>query len=760
MSTRPRSPRRAPFWLPLLLMIPLAGLSCHDDDNDNNKNPDPDPIPAQPGPPASIHVVVATQNQTAQVNQNVAASPSVQVVDAGGRSVPGVGVTFAVQSGGGSVTGASQTTDAAGSATVGSWRMGPAPGANTLLVQVGGLTATINATGTAPPQGSLAIAVAGLPAGVPALITVTGANGYAADVSGPITLTALPAGAYTVAAAPVQQPSATYTPSPASQTATVTAGGTTQAAVTYAPASAVNLVLDGALFFQTVQSAQGTIPMIADKPAVLRVWAHATRANTHRVPVRLRIFHGSQLLHDTMAFGPNAVPTTYSAGDPAASWNIRVRGDLIQPGISASIQLDPQNAVAESSEADNAFPSSGSAAVAVQTMPGFRIRFLRVCMAYPPFACGQLGDPDDMMRTLYTVFPVWRREIIPAYQWNTTRDITSNPGWDGLLQDMAALRIADGYGGTGVHYMGIVNAPQGTWEGYAQIGGFAGLAKFNDPVGGRITIAHELGHNFGRRHAPCGGPADPDPAYPTPDASVGTYGVDLYTGQVTTPLYKDIMSYCPPHMTASEYTYRSVMQARLGPFPEISGSASGPRPIVVVAGRLAGGVLTLDPAFDATAPAALPSGRGRFLLEGLDEAGRTLFSYRFEPTEAGHRAGKAQIFAFGIPMAPDARARLHELRISDGVRRVSRRSPRGPSLSRTGKDGSVSEQVVITPEGNGVRVRWDAARYEAIWLREARSGRLIAMLNGGSGRVVTGETEFDVQLSDGVQTVRARVRRR
>jgi hypothetical protein len=754
------SVRRGLSFIPLLLVLPLAALSCHDSPTDPDPGPNPDP---GPGAPASLLGLTAAQNQTAQVNAQVAIAPSVQVVDRTGRGVPGVAVTFAVQGGGGSVTGATQTTDFTGVATVSTWRLGPTPGANALAAQVAGLQPFVfNATATPPPLGNLAVNVTGLPAGVLAMVGVTGPNGYGADVTGSTNLTSIPAGAYTITAQALQHGSSLYSPTPASQSVTVPAGGAAQVAIAYGVAPPMNLVLDGALFFQTVQSAQGTVPMMAEKPAILRVWVRATHANAHRVPVRLRILRGTQVLHDTREWGPPVVPTQFSVADTVASWDFFVPAEAMQPGISASIHVDPDNAVPELSETDNLYPPTGTAPVAVQAVPPFRIRFLRVCMAYPPYACGVITNEDDMLRTLYSVFPVWRREIIPGYQVSTGRNVASNVGWTEILQDLAAQRVLDGYGNSTVHYMGILTSPPQTLLGLALIGGFSGLAKYDNPVEGRTTIAHELGHNFGRHHAPCGGAPEPDPGFPTADASVGTYGVDIWTGRVTTPAYKDIMSYCPPDMTASEYTYRGVMQARMGPFPSVAPANQAPQPILVVAGRRVDGVLTLEPAFDATTAPAVPARGGSFSLTGVDEDGKTLFSYRFEPTEAGHRAGKAQIFAFGIPISQHARERLHELRLSDGVRRVTRRSPLRASLSREGTEGAatIEDLVSIAPEGNGVRVRWSLPRYEALWLRESQSGRMVAMLRNGSGYVATTEREFDVQLSDGVHTVRGKVRSR
>jgi hypothetical protein len=99
--------------------------------------------------PASQLTKVAGDGQTAGVGTAVAVAPSVKLADANGNAVSGATVTFAVASGGGSVTGATQTTNAQGVATVGSWTLGSAAGANTLTASATGVTAaTFTATGT------------------------------------------------------------------------------------------------------------------------------------------------------------------------------------------------------------------------------------------------------------------------------------------------------------------------------------------------------------------------------------------------------------------------------------------------------------------------------------------------------------------------------------------------------------------------------------------------------------------------------------
>ena len=71
----------------------------------------------------------------------VAIPPSVTIKDQRGAGIAGVTVTFAVSTGGGSVTGASVVTSASGIATVGEWVLGSAPGPNVLTASVNGLAA-------------------------------------------------------------------------------------------------------------------------------------------------------------------------------------------------------------------------------------------------------------------------------------------------------------------------------------------------------------------------------------------------------------------------------------------------------------------------------------------------------------------------------------------------------------------------------------------------------------------------------------------
>jgi hypothetical protein len=97
--------------------------------------------------PAARLVISAGNSQTAPPATRLPTSPTVVVEDANGNPKEGVIVTFAVASGGGSVTGATATSNVLGVATVGGWTLGPAQGPNTLTASAAGApSVTFNAT--------------------------------------------------------------------------------------------------------------------------------------------------------------------------------------------------------------------------------------------------------------------------------------------------------------------------------------------------------------------------------------------------------------------------------------------------------------------------------------------------------------------------------------------------------------------------------------------------------------------------------------
>ncbi|MFM8567619.1 MAG: DVUA0089 family protein [Gemmatimonadota bacterium] len=121
------------------------------------------------GPPAQMRIApgVEGNGQRAKFGTNVEIAPAVQLLDVDGNPVAGRTVTFAVQTGGGSVTGASAVTNASGVAAVGSWTLGALIGPQTLRATFGALAFTFTATAIEDP----CVAAGATPIVVPDTVT-------------------------------------------------------------------------------------------------------------------------------------------------------------------------------------------------------------------------------------------------------------------------------------------------------------------------------------------------------------------------------------------------------------------------------------------------------------------------------------------------------------------------------------------------------------------------------------------------------------
>jgi Bacterial Ig-like domain (group 1) len=104
-----------------------------------------------PGPTAASIAANSSTTLLAAPGTQVAEVPSVIVRDANGNPLAGVTVTFAVTSGGGTITGGHAVSNSAGEAHVSSWTLGSTPGTNTLTAATGSLPpVTFTAQGADP----------------------------------------------------------------------------------------------------------------------------------------------------------------------------------------------------------------------------------------------------------------------------------------------------------------------------------------------------------------------------------------------------------------------------------------------------------------------------------------------------------------------------------------------------------------------------------------------------------------------------------
>ena len=628
-------------------------------------------------------------------------------------------------------------------------------GDNPLGVAVGpGETARVSfAVTCAATVGSLTVTIEGLPGGTAAAVTVTGPNDFSQTVTETRTLNALAPGSYGVSAQEVTTGGTTYTPSVSRPNVDVAAGATATVSVSYTGAAPVtlNLRIDGLNLTQSTQTYASDVPLVAGRDGYLRVFVVANEANSARPSVRVRLSRPGATPRTFTVTGPSSVPREVNEGSLGSSWNVEIPGSLIRPDLSIVAELDPGDDIAESNESDNRFPASGTKALTVRTAPVARIRFVSVRQGL-----GEAGDVSNAnqlvelarrMHPLSTIDVDVDPDVFPA-----SAPLTADGGgWFQLLSDLDGKRVAEG---TDRIYFGIVRLGYGRdagWVGLTLGQGVPTAAGWDDPADASRVVAHELGHVWGRRHSPCGGPPDVDVLYPYAGGQIGVYGMDVARSALKARTSPDIMTYCFTNPWISDYTYERVMDFRAAG-SAVAGVRALPQPSILIWGRLVNGRPVLEPAFQMVTRPNLPRKSGPYTVTAAGVDGARLFSLSFDMASAQDQQPGNGHFAFAVPLDQVSASRLGSLRLQ-GPTGSATSSPRLAQL-RTGPD---NEPVVAQRQGENVLLRWNPAVYPMIMVRDPDTGHVLTFGRGGTALVRTTKGELDLDVSDGVRSQRVRL---
>ena len=455
---------------------------------------------------------------------------------------------------------------------------------------------------------------------------------------------------------------------------------------------------------QAVQSFEFPVPLVAGRPALLRVFLTALdgEAAGFFPPVRARFYLEDAEIHTVDIPGSAVtVPSRIEEGRLDASANVAIPAEVVRPGLELVVEVDPEDTLGPDPGTAKRIPPTGRQAIDVRAVPALHLTYLPVVRA-----SRESGEFLSRVTGLTETDTLFRG----ARQWLPVGDFTvalhevvytaARTGGE-LLSEIEAIRVLEG--GTG-YYMGGIPRYLVFEVGYAGVAMRGGRVSFSRVR--TTTIAHELGHNMSLQHAPCGGAGGPDPGFPTRDGTIGVWGFNRYDSSLVAPETSDLMSYCGPSWI-SDFSFTKAFDHRLREEGEAAAAQASARNLLLWGRADADGVPFLEPAFVVDAPPALPRAGGPYTLTGATAVGEVLFSLNFDMQEMADGDGESG-FVFALPVSPAWADRLATVVLSGPGGTATLEGANGPPAAilrdpRSGRVRAIVRDLTSFDGGQGGR---------------------------------------------------------
>ena len=253
---------------------------------------------------------------------------------------------------------------------------------------------------------------------------------------------------------------------------------------------------------QAVQSREFPVPLVAGKPALLRVFVTAERETGAAMPPARATFYrdGAVTYQLDIPSKADPIPTVIDESSLSKSVNADVPDWVIQPGLEVVIEPDPEGTLGPALGVASRIPATGRLAVDVRAMPVFEVTLV-------PFIWE--ANPDHSILDITSAMAadshgheLWKRthELLPISAMDVRAHgsvlSSTNNGFE-ILEQTEMVRVMEGGRG---HYLGVMAGPTGPGGLLGVAYGIGSWSSFS--VLDAETIAHEFGHNRNLYHAP------------------------------------------------------------------------------------------------------------------------------------------------------------------------------------------------------------------------------------------------------------------
>jgi hypothetical protein len=347
-----------------------------------------------------------------------------------------------------------------------------------------------------------------------------------------------------------------------------------------------DLSIIGMEVVQTVQTFTNTVPLVAKKDTVVRVYPDIGYGEEHNVDVELTFYQNGVKIGTIKPWlGISTVKPVHNIdlvrADQNKSATVQLAPHWLSGAITIVAEINPEQEIKEIAYHNNTYTRT----VTFEPRDWVNIAVLKINYQPPGGGGGTPSDLDEFLASLgdllFRMYPYSTYDgdiLLSPYTWQfpmgdfqNASNFAPNLNADlRIILHSANKTIQDKY-----TQLVAVFPPNSLAFCISDppFGGGYGQVSFCDH---RFSIsAHEIGHNLGLRHVntidSCGA-EDPNTDWPYTDASIQDYGWDPKTRQVIDKSYYDIMSYCEPRWI-SAYHYRKTFDA-VGAPPARASTAS------------------------------------------------------------------------------------------------------------------------------------------------------------------------------------------